>query len=217
VVNFRLLGMRMLIRFTCALFLLSVPGKDVAVAQLSANQRQEDAALGPGDILRVAVWREPDLGGDFVIDELGIVTLPMLGKVAVRDLPFSQLRDKLIASYAVQLRNPSITITPLRRVYVLGEVNRPGVYSADPTLSLAGVLAIAGGATTSGDIRRIRLVRNGAVIQNRVDASSTLNMVNVRSDDQIFVERRGWADRHSALLGSAAISAVTLVLSVLIR
>ena len=216
-VNFRLLGMRMLIRFTCALFLLSVPGKDVAVAQLSANQRQEDAALGPGDILRVAVWREPDLGGDFVIDELGIVTLPMLGKVAVRDLPFSQLRDKLIASYAVQLRNPSITITPLRRVYVLGEVNRPGVYSADPTLSLAGVLAIAGGATTSGDIRRIRLVRNGAVIQNRVDASSTLNMVNVRSDDQIFVERRGWADRHSALLGSAAISAVTLVLSVLIR
>jgi len=209
--------MRMLIRFGCILLLLTVTGKDVLVAQLPANPRQEDAALSPGDIVRVAIWREPDLSGDFVIDEVGIVTLPMLGKVSIRDVPLSQLRDKLIASYAVQLRNPSVTITPLRRVYVLGEVNRPGLYPTDPTLSLAGVLALAGGATSSGDIRRIRVVRNGAVVQSRVDAGATLNMVNVRSEDQIFVERRGWMDRNSALLGSAAISAVTLVLSLLLR
>ena len=73
------------------------------------------------------------------------------------------------------------------------------------------------GATSGGDIRRIKLVRNGSVVQNRVDPGASLINVNVRSQDQIFIDRRPWIDRNSALLGSAAISAVTLVLSVLLR
>lgn len=207
----------MLIRVLAILFLLGIAAQDVAAAQLPANGRPEDVALGPGDVVRILVWREPDLSGDFIIDELGIVTLPMVGRVDVRDVPVSQMRDKLMTAYVAQLRNPSVTITPLRRVYVLGEVNKPGLYTADPTLSLAGVLALAGGATSTGDIRRIRLVRNGSVVQSRVDPAASLVNVNIRSQDQIFVDRRPWADRNSALLGSAAISAVTLVLSVLIR
>lgn len=207
----------MLKRLLAILLLLSVDAQDVTASQLTANQRLEDVALGPGDVVRILVWREPDLSGEFIIDELGVVTLPMVGKINVRDVPVSEMRDKLMASYAVQLRNPSVTITPLRRVYVMGEVNRPGLYNADPTLSLAGVLALAGGATSGGDIRKIRLVRNGTVVQSRMDPGASLVDVRIRSQDQIFVERRPWADRNSALLGSAAISAVTLVLSVLIR
>lgn len=207
----------MLIRVLAILFFLGSAAKDVTAAQLPANGRPEDVALGPGDVVRILVWREPDLSGDFIIDELGIVTLPMVGRVDVRDVPVSQMRDKLMTAYVAQLRNPSVTITPLRRVYVLGEVNKPGLYTADPTLSLAGVLALAGGATSTGDVRRIRLVRNGSVVQTRVDPAASLVNVNIRSQDQIFVDRRPWADRNSALLGSAAISAVTLVLSVLIR
>ena len=199
------------------LLLLGVDAQDVTAAQLPANNGPEDVALGPGDVVRILVWREPDLSGEFIVDELGVVTLPMVGKVTVRDLPVSQMRDKLMTTYTAQLRNPSVTITPLRRVYVLGEVNRPGLYNADPTLSLAGVLALAGGATSGGDIRRIKVVRNGSVVQNRVDAGASLVKVNVRSQDQIFIDRRPWIDRNSALLGSAAISAVTLVLSVLLR
>ncbi|HEY0242593.1 MAG TPA: polysaccharide biosynthesis/export family protein [Gemmatimonadaceae bacterium] len=207
----------MLIRVLAILFFSGFAAKDVAAAQLPANGRSEDVALGPGDVVRILVWREPDLSGDFIIDELGIVTLPMVGRVDVRDVPVSQVRDKLMTAYVAQLRNPSVTITPLRRVYVLGEVNKPGLYTADPTLSLAGVLALAGGATSTGDVRRIRLVRNGSVVQTRVDPAASLVNVNIRSQDQIFVDRRPWTDRNSALLGSAAISAVTLVLSVLIR
>lgn len=207
----------MLKRLLAILLVLSVDAQDVTASQLTANQRLEDVALGPGDVVRILVWREPDLSGEFIIDELGVVTLPMVGKINVRDVPVSEMRDKLMASYAVQLRNPSVTITPLRRVYVMGEVNRPGLYNADPTLSLAGVLALAGGATSGGDIRKIRLVRNGTVVQSRMDPGASLVDVRIRSQDQIFVERRPWADRNSALLGSAAISAVTLVLSVLIR
>ena len=49
----------------------------------------------------------------------------------------------------------------MRRVQVLGEVTKPGVYLADPTVSLAGLVALAGGATPGGDLHRIRVVRAG--------------------------------------------------------
>ncbi|MBA3341813.1 MAG: SLBB domain-containing protein [Gemmatimonadaceae bacterium] len=168
-------------------------------------------------MLRIAVWREPDMSGDFLVDELGIVTLPLLGKINVRTIPLANLRDTLIAAYSVQLRNPTVTITPLRRVFVLGEVTKPGPYAADPTITLAGVIALAGGATPGGDLRRIRVLRDGAVMATRVTAGSTLAMTDIRSNDQIFVDRRGWLDRNSTLLASAVVSVTTIVLTLVLR
>ncbi|MEO5579980.1 MAG: SLBB domain-containing protein, partial [Gemmatimonadaceae bacterium] len=116
-----------------------------------------------------------------------------------------------------QLRNPSVTITPLRRIYVLGEVAKPGLYTVDPTISLAGAVAIAGGATASGDLDRLRVVRNGKVVLDRAAAGSSLSAINIRSEDQVFVDRRGWLDRNSALAASAVLSAATLVATLLLR
>lgn len=186
-------------------------------AQTASTPIMVQPSLAPGDAVRIAVWREPDLSGDFIVNEVGVVTLPLLGRIDVVSVPLSELREKLIAAYAVQLRNPSVTVTPIRRVYVLGEVGKPGLYPVDPTTSLAGVLAMAGGATTTGDLHRIRIVRNGMVIHNRVDATSGVSIVNLRSDDQIFVERRSWLDRNGAVVASAVISTAGLVLSLVLR
>src|SRR5205807_9059928 len=120
-----------------------------AGSRTSAAQRVEAAApaltapftLEPGDVVRVAAWREKDLGGDYQVDEGGRLTLPMIGVTRVAGRLWNDLRDSLMAQYERQLRNPSVTLTPLRRVLVLGEVTKPGPYLADPTLSLAGVVA----------------------------------------------------------------------------
>ncbi len=157
------------------------------------------------------------MSGDFLVDELGIVTLPLLGKINVTQIPLATLRDTLIAAYSVQLRNPTITVTPLRRVFVLGEVTKPGLYAADPTVTLAGVIALAGGASPGGDLRRIRVVRDGSVITSRVTANSMLGMTDIRSNDQIFVDRRGWVDRNSAFLASGVVSLATIVITLLLR
>lgn len=196
------------------ILLFAVPA--VSVGQAASNS-PDRIALAPGDMLRIAVWREPDMSGDFLVDELGIVTLPLLGKINVRTIPLANLRDTLIAAYSVQLRNPTVTITPLRRVFVLGEVTKPGPYAADPTITLAGVIALAGGATPGGDLRRIRVLRDGAVMATRVTAGSTLAMTDIRSNDQIFVDRRGWLDRNSTLLASAVVSVTTIVLTLVLR
>ncbi len=187
------------------------------LAGQAAGSTPDRVTLAPGDMLRIAVWREPDMSGDFLVDELGIVTLPLLGKIDVQAIPLANLRDTLIAAYSVQLRNPTVTVTPLRRVFVLGEVAKPGLYAADPTVSLAGVIALAGGASPAGDLQRIRVVREGAVLTSRVSAGTTLGMTGIRSNDQIFVGRRGWLDRNSTLLASAIISVTTIVLTVLLR
>jgi polysaccharide export outer membrane protein len=169
------------------------------------------AALQPGDILQVRIWKEPDLGGDFLVDPSGRVTLPKLGERQVAGVPLATLRDRLLAEYRVSLRNPSITLTPLRRVQVLGNVNRPGIYNVDPTLTLTGVLALAGGANANGNLRRINLVREGRVVRERVTEGASLATLDVRSGDQLYVGERAWVDRNSGVLISALISAIATV------
>lgn len=86
-----------------------------------------------GDVLRVMVWREPTLTGDFAVDREGMVTLPMLGSLRADGVAWLTLRDSLMAGFRRQVKSDAITLTPLRRVYVLGSVLRPGMYMLDPT------------------------------------------------------------------------------------
>lgn len=193
-----------------------------SIPSLAGSQQPEAKpaggyALAPGDVIRIAIWREPDLSGEFLVDEQGVVTLPLLGKRSVLNVPVAALRERLLADYAVQLRNPSVTITPLRRIYVLGEVTKPGLYTVDPTISLAGAVALAGGATPNGNLNRLRVMRNGQVVLRRVAAGSTLGAVDIRSEDQVFVDRRAWLDRNSTFAASAVLSAATVILTVLLR
>ncbi len=172
--------------------------------------------LEPGDVLRVGVWREPDLSGDFMVNEAGRITLPMLGPVQITGRLWAHVRDSLLAQYAIQLRNPSVTLIPLRRVHVLGEVFRPGVFLADPTTSLAGLVALAGGATPNGDLHRVRVVRDGKVIVNNASVESLL-LQSVRSNDQVFVDRRSWLERNGAVVASTLISAAGILVTILHR
>jgi protein involved in polysaccharide export with SLBB domain len=173
------------------------------------------AGLLAGDLLRVEIWREGDLSGEFLVDQNGDVILPLLGERHVTGMPIQELRASLLTEYRRELRNPSITITPLRRIYVLGEVNRPGLLSVDPTVSLAGVIALAGGANANGDLRRITVIRSGETVRENVTATRMLAQLDVRSGDQILVGRRSWFDRNSTFLVSAVLSVTSIVITLL--
>ena len=182
-----------------------------------APPEHERFALGPGDVVRVRIWREPTLDGDFQVDEVGRLTLPLLGTRIVTGIPWLDLRDSLLTSYRRELKAPSVTLTPLRRVYVLGEVNRPGLYLADPTLSLAGIVAMAGGASPIGDLGKLRVVRQGQTIVEHAAIEGQLVQVDVRSEDQVFVDRRNWFELNSTFVASAAISVASIIVSLLAR
>ena len=188
----------------------------LVVTPRASAQGPTDVVLQPGDVLRVLIWREADLSGDFAVDERGRVVLPLLGVREVGGMTVAAVRDTLMADYARQLRNPSINVTPLRRVTVLGAVNRPGTYPVDPTVSLAEVVAIAGGAADDGDLRRIDIVREGSVVRERIEPGASLAAMDVRSGDQVFVGRRSWLDRNSGTLVSALLSATVSIIASLI-
>jgi protein involved in polysaccharide export with SLBB domain len=202
----------MLIGLLTLLLVVPAPGWSQSAPQPGGGR---DVTLMPGDIVRIEIWREEDLSGDFQVAPDGTVTLPLLGRQSVVGLPLDRFRDTLLEQYRVELRNPSITITPLRRVHVLGEVNQPGLYPIDPTLSLAGAVALAGGATPSGDLGKIRVVRGGEVLRLRVGPGATLESADVRSGDQIFVERRSWFERNSTFVVSALLSVTSLAITIL--
>lgn len=194
----------------------SVPADTVAVAG-TAPLITESFMIYPGDLVRVRIWREPSLDGDFQVDEAGRLTLPLLGTRVVTGVRWLDLRDSLLSGYRRELKAPSVTLTPLRRVYVLGEVNRPGVYLADPTLSLAGIVALAGGASPLGDLGKLRVVRQGQTIVRRAAIEEQLIQAGVRSEDQVFVDRRNWFELNSTFVASAAISIATILVTFLRR
>ena len=171
--------------------------------------------LRPGDLLRIQVWREPDLQGEFQVDMDGVVILPLIGEKQVTGIPVRRLREVLIEDYRVHLRNPSINITPLRRIHVLGSVRQAGMYPVDPTVTLADAVALAGGTIEGGDLRRIRIVRRGVVLRERAAAGETLREVDLHSGDQIYVERRPWIQRNGATIVGMAISATNLALNLI--
>lgn len=171
--------------------------------------------LKPGDVVRLRIWREPDLSGEFPVDERGIATLPRLGEVRVVDLPPDSLRAQLVREYGRYLNNPTVEVTPLRRVAVIGAVRQPGLYPVDPTMRVSEVLALAGGAAADGKQDRVELRRDGERVEADLSMVSTVGQLLIRSGDQLYVPQRSWLSRNSwlvsGLLGAATAVTVALV------
>jgi polysaccharide export outer membrane protein len=176
-----------------------------------------EPALGlqPGDAVRLDVWREEDLSGTFRVDDRGVAIFPLLGDRHVAGREPAELRDELLADYREYLRNPSIEVTVLRRINILGAVGQPGLYTVDATMSLSEALGLAGGVTPEGDSDDIRLYRDDRVIKRNLDRSVLVSDVDMRSGDRIVVAEKNWFERNpGALIGSliAAAAGITVAL-----
>lgn len=115
---------------------------------------QEDLAtlyrLGPGDKVRVTVYGEPDLSGEFEVDSSGSVSLPLVGEVPANALNLRQFEraivDVLSDGYLVDPR-VAVEVLNYRPFYIIGEVNSPGRYPYVSGMTLINAVAMAGGYT----------------------------------------------------------------------
>jgi polysaccharide export outer membrane protein len=162
--------------------------------------------LQPGDVVRLKIWREPDLSGDFAVDEHGGVVLPKLGRVEVAGYFPDSLKSHLINSYSVYLRNPSIDVVLLRRITIIGGVRNPGLYPVDPTMTLADAYALAGGISPEGKSDEVQLVRGARRATYRFSGTTRISDTPLRSGDQLYVPLRSWISRNpwlaTALIGT---------------
>lgn len=106
--------------------------------------------LGGGDELRVTVFGEPDLSGQYVLDGTGMLSLPLIGQISALDLTISEFQTAIEARYADgYLRAPRVNaeVMNYRPFYILGEIRSPGEYPYADGLTVMNAIATAGGFT----------------------------------------------------------------------
>jgi polysaccharide export outer membrane protein len=121
--------------------------------------------LAAGDKLRVTVFGEDRLSGEYQIDNSGSISLPLAGTVKAAGLTKSQLEEALTTQLKNQyLRNPKVTVDVItyRPFYVLGEVTKPGEYPFRSGLNVLSAIAIAGGATYRANPSKVMIQRSGS-------------------------------------------------------
>ena len=168
-------------------------------------------SLLPGDVVRVRVWREPDLSGDFGVDENGSVVLPRLGPMPVRGVGAAELRERIARGYTAFLSHASVEVTLLRRVQVLGAVRTPGLYPVDATMTLGDALAMAGGTTPQGHPDRVVLVRRADGGRTVASRRTLVADTPLASGDQLYVPERSWISRNPGVVGGIAAAVVGLI------
>lgn len=176
-----------------------------------------EVGLRPGDAVKVQIWREPDLSGDFTVNQEGIVVFPLLGERDVTGVSGPQLEERLEAEYREYLVNPSIDVTVLRRISILGEVRNPGLYPVDATFTLTDALALAGGVSPTGDENDIRLIRDGRIVRQTLDETVMIGSAQIQSGDQIVVGQRSWLSRNIGLVSAGIGAMATILTAIIIR
>ncbi len=151
------------------------------------GQARQPYTLGVGDKLRVNVYREPELSGEFAVGGAGTIAMPLVGEVPVKGLNRAQVEAELTRRLgAGYVRNPSVSVEvyDFRTFAILGEVQRPGTYPAREGTTLTSAIATAGGYTYRANERRLLLKRAEGSTYYDVDANAD---VEVRPGDTIRV------------------------------
>ena len=184
---------------------------------LSADSASGQSRLEPGDVIRLRIWREPDLSGEFPVDESGMAVFPKLGPTKVASITADSLRTMLVATYSQYLRDPAIEVTFLRRVTILGAVNHPGIYPVDPTMTVHDVFALAGGTTPTGSAKHFKLRRQGKEVDVDFSQDTPIGRTTIRSGDELFVPERSWFARNGIYVVGGIITATAIIVSTVIR
>jgi polysaccharide biosynthesis/export protein len=177
-----------LVFITLALLLAASPmAIDVRAQAASEVSPSREGVLMPGDVVRVTVWRIPEISGEFVIAPNGTIAEPFYMDVVVGGLPFS-VAERRIRSHIQQFENePKVLVEPLVRLTIGGEVRQPNIYSVPPETSVYQAVILAGGHSPQGRRDRIRLLRDGRDMELSI---AQAHDYYVQSGDRIFIDRR---------------------------
>jgi len=116
--------------------------------------------LGSGDKVRVTVFNEKDLSGEYDVNDQGLVALPLIGQVRVGGLTIADAQQVITDHYGKNyLVNPRVTVEVLnyRPFFILGEVKSPGSYPYVNGMTVVNAIALAGGYTPRANKGRVSI------------------------------------------------------------
>lgn len=146
--------------------------------------------LAPDDRLRITVYGEPNLSGEFIVNSEGKISFPLVGMVAVQGQTVGELAAGLTKTLdASYYKNPHLVVDLIssRPVYVLGEVNKAGQYPYQSGMTVLGAVATAGGFTYRANQKMVMIRHLGTASEEREPLTADLI---VQPGDTVRIKER---------------------------
>lgn len=143
-----------------------------AAAVGTSSARSEPARSAPGayvigadDVLQIVFWKDKDLSADVVVRPDGAISLPLLNDVQAAGLTPDHLREVIAKAASRFVDSPSVTIVVKqinsRRVFITGQIDKPGSYALNAPMTILQLIATAGGLKEDADADHILLMPPG--------------------------------------------------------
>jgi polysaccharide export outer membrane protein len=162
-------------------------------APISSGVQDESYKLGSGDKLKMTVYGENDLSGEYLVDGTGQVQLPLLGQVSAAGMSVHDFEAAVGSRFVSEryLKDPrvSVEVENYRPFYIIGEVKNPGQYPYVNGMNALNAVALAGGYTYRADDSDVYIRRNGSSKEVEAAANQTTKIDPgdiIRIDERIF-------------------------------
>ena len=144
---------------------LFCPAQDkMPVAQGAAKPAVTDSyVIGASDNISVTVFKEPTLSSSLLVRPDGMISMPLLGDVRAAGRTTQQLADEIAVMLKKYIQDPNVTVVLAqvnsKKIYLLGEVAKPGPEEMTPGMTFLQAIATAGGLTQFANSKRIYILR----------------------------------------------------------
>ena len=162
--------------------------------------------LYPGDEVEFSVGSAPELNKTVVVQPDGRISLPLIGAVMAADRSVGDLQEELVAAYSSQLLRPDVTValktTQPLKVFVGGQVDKPGVYDMPGDLDALRAIFLAGGSRNTANMSKVVIIRrgpDGRAMMRLADMNRALrdpghsDLIPLRRFDIVYVPKSGVA------------------------
>lgn len=128
-----------------------------------AGSQEAGYTIKPGDTLSVSVWKEDALQGEVLVTPDGAFAFPLVGQVDARGKTVTDLQAILTERLTKYISDPVVTVSVREirgnKIYVIGQVNRPGEFVVNPRVDVMQALSMAGGTTPFASLGNIIILR----------------------------------------------------------
>jgi polysaccharide biosynthesis/export protein len=167
-------------------------GKPAPPASQSVGAPDSSYKIGPQDVLRIDVWKEAEISRAVPVRPDGKISLPLLNDVQASGLTAMELANNITEGLKKFINSPQVTVSVTeinsRRVYVTGEVSKPGAYPLLPNMTALQAVTSAGGFTQFARTKSIYILRNEGGKQTKYPFNYNDVVKGKRPDDNITLQ-----------------------------
>jgi len=159
---------------------------------VSAPAQSMDYLLGAGDKVRVTVYGEESLSGEFFVTGSGLMSLPLIGEIKAGGMTVGQFQvavQKALSDGYLKDPRVSAEVLTFRPFYILGEVEKPGTYPYTSGLTVLNAVATAGGFTYRADKKNVWIKHNGETTERKSELTPSTTVApgdTIRLGERFF-------------------------------